>query len=65
MLGSLLGYVKYNGILVLPIQEEATVIGFADDLAVVVTAKYLENVEVYVTKTLRVVKLWLEKAGLT
>lgn len=38
---------------------------FADDLAVVVTAKYPEDVDIYAMKTLRAVKTWLERFGLT
>lgn len=47
--------------LVFPVPEEVTTIGFANDLAVVVTAKHREDEEVYVTETVRAVKSKLEK----
>lgn len=44
--------------------KEATIFGFADDLAVVVSTKHLEDVEVYAMETVRAVKSWLERSGL-
>ena len=65
VLGPLLWNIMYNGVLALPVPEGTTIVGFADDLAVVVAAKHPEDVEVYATETVRAVKSWLEKAGLT
>lgn len=45
-----------NGVLALPVREETTIVDFSDHLAVVATAKYSEDVEVYVTETIRAVK---------
>lgn len=39
-------------------------VGFANDLAVTVTARYPEDVEVHVMETVRTIKSWLERAGL-
>lgn len=50
-----------NGVLVLPVREEAMIADFADDLAVVVTATHPEDVEV---RTVRTVNSWLERAGI-
>lgn len=44
-LGLLLEDVMYNGFLVLPVSKEATIISFADDIAVVVVAKQPEDPE--------------------
>lgn len=42
------------------VPEGATILGFADDLTVVVTANHSEDVEVYTTEAVRVVKSCLE-----
>lgn len=55
----------HNGVPVPPFSEEAMIDGFADDLAVFVTMKRLEHVEVYATKTVIAVKSWLKRAWLT
>lgn len=48
--------VMYNGALVPPVSEETTIVSFANDLTVAVTAKRLEDVEAYATETVRPVK---------
>lgn len=55
----------HNGVLALPIREEATSIVSADDQAAIVTSRYSEEVEVYATEIVRAVKSWLERIGLT
>lgn len=55
----------HNGVLALPVLENTAIVGFADDLTVVVTAKPSEDVEVYTTETVQVVKSWLERTELT
>ena len=64
VLGPLLWNVMYNGVLVLPVPKEATIIGFADDLAVVVVAKQPEDVEMYANETISAIKAWLEMVQL-
>lgn len=46
--------------LALPVLEGTKVVGFMDDLAVVVKAKHPEDVGVYATETVRVLMSWLE-----
>lgn len=43
-----------NGMLVLPVSKEATIIGFADDFSSVVIVKHREDIVVYVTEILSV-----------
>ena len=45
VLGPLLWNVMYNEVLELKLPEEASIVGFADDIAVVVTPKIIEEVE--------------------
>lgn len=52
----------YNGCLLF--LRGATIVLFADDLAVVATAKHPEDIEVYAAETMRVVKFWLERGRL-
>lgn len=56
MLRSLLWHLMCNGLLRLPVSKEATVINFADDLAVVVDEKQSEDVEVYINETISAIK---------
>lgn len=65
VLGPLLCNVMYNGMLLFPVADEATLVSFADDLAIVIVAKFPEEVEVYATESAMAVKSWLEKTGLT
>lgn len=51
----------YNGGLVPPIPEEATIVGFADKVTVVEAAKHPTDLQIYAT--VRAVD-FLEKAGL-
>lgn len=46
VLSPLLGNIMYNGMLVLPIPGETTIVDFVDDLPVVAAAKHPEDVEV-------------------
>lgn len=54
--GPLLRNVMYIDVLMLPVPEETTTVGFPDDLAVVVATKHTEDVEVCTTKMVRAVK---------
>lgn len=47
------------------VAEENTIVGFVDDLNIVVSAQPLENVNVYSTEPVRAVKAELEKVRLT
>lgn len=50
---------------VIPIPNEAASDGSMDDLAAAVAAKHPKNVEVHATETMRAIKDWLEKDGLS
>ncbi|CAD7084849.1 unnamed protein product [Hermetia illucens] len=65
VLGPLLWNIMYNDVFKLPFSEEATVVGCADDIALVVIAKHLEDAELYSSEAISVVKAWVESAGLT
>lgn len=65
MLGPLPCNGKYNGVLLLPIAEETTLSGFADDLAIVIIAKVPEDMEVYATEAGMAIRSWLEGAELS
>ncbi|CAD7080109.1 unnamed protein product [Hermetia illucens] len=64
VLGPLLWNIMYNDVLN-PLPEEATVVGYADDIALVVVAKHLEDAELYSSEAISAVKCWLESSGLT
>lgn len=54
----------YNEVLVLPIAKEATIVGFTENLAVVVATMHPEDVDVYAAEAVRAVKTWRENAEL-
>lgn len=45
--------------------EKVTIVGFIDNLAVIVSATDPKNMEIYAAETVIVIKTWLDKAGLT
>lgn len=55
----------YNEMLVPLVPEESTIVGFADDLAVFVTEKHPEEVQVYTTENMGAMSPQLARAGLT
>ena len=64
VLGPLLWNIMYDGVLGLRVPEETTLIGFADDLAVVAIAKHPEDVELYANEAIHTIKSWLRMAKL-
>lgn len=64
VLGPTLWNVMYDGILRLQIPYGATVVGFADDIAVVVVAKEVRQVEARSNAAIRSIQEWLLSAGL-
>lgn len=64
VLGPTLWNVMYDGVLRLPIPNEAQVVGFADDIAVVVVAKHKEEIVEICNRTVRCIQQWLASAGL-
>lgn len=60
VLGPLMWNIMYNRVLGCRVRKEATLISFIDDLAVVVVAKQLQNVELYGRETIHATKAWLQ-----
>lgn len=67
MLGVLLFnvYVIYNEVLVLLFPEAVMIIGFLNALVVVVTAMHPVEKDPNAMATVRVIKIWLERDGMT
>ena len=63
VLGPILWNVMYRLRLALP--SGASSVGLADDLAVVVVAKYLEEVELIANESVDIIRRWLDSVGLT
>ncbi len=64
VLGPLLWNIMYDGVFRLRIAEEAKVIGFADDIAIVVVAKHKEEIIRICNETIRTIRHWLQSVGL-
>ncbi|KAH8306055.1 hypothetical protein KR059_003820, partial [Drosophila kikkawai] len=64
VLGPLLWNTMYNGVLNLPLSSNTTIVGFADDVALVVVAKELADAETAANSAIRAVESWLAVAGL-
>nr|XP_041632162.1 uncharacterized protein LOC121502542 [Drosophila kikkawai] len=64
VLGPLLWNTMYNGVLNLPLSSNTTIVGFADDVALVVVAKELADAEMAANSAIRAVESWLAVAGL-
>ena len=65
VLGPLLWNVMYNGVLNLDLPSSAKVVGFADDIALVITAGNLEQASMIADASTGAVKKWLLSMGLT
>lgn len=63
-LGPLLCNTMYGGILRVNITKESTIVGFAEDVAIVVQASVLEDVQIYANEAIRAICLWLESVHL-
>lgn len=48
-------HIYWNSYATFPLLEEVAIVGFVDDLTVVVAAKLPENVVIYATETVKVV----------
>ena len=64
VIGPLLWNVMYNGVLKLNLPGNAKIIGFADDIALVITASQTSEVTLVANACIRVVKSWLTSMGL-
>ena len=64
VLGPLLWNIMYDDVLRLELPSEAEIVGFADDIAIVVVAKLLEEIKDVCTDSIDIVKCWLKGVGL-
>lgn len=64
VLGPLLWIVLYDGILGIPLPREVQIIGYADDIAITVVAKDLDQVENICNSTAQQIKNWLAATNL-
>ena len=55
----------YDGVFRLQVPGESKIVGFADDIGIVVTAKLLEEVVQISNETISIVRRWLSSMGLT
>lgn len=64
VLGPLLWNIMYDRVLRLSLPEGAKTIGFADDIAVVVEAKYKDEVTLQANQSILLIRDWLASVGL-
>ena len=64
VLGPDLWNIMYDALLRLPLPDGATTVGFADDVAVVVVGKFLEQVTWIANEAIRTIRQWLTSVGL-
>lgn len=65
VLGSTLWNIFYDGVLRLGLPEGASIIGFSDDLALLVINHTTEGLEANTNQALRVIDDWINRSGLT
>src|ERR1700709_225241 len=65
LLGPILWNVMYDAVLRLALPSGACSVGLADDLAVLVVAKYLEDVQLIANESVAIIREWLDSVGLT
>lgn len=64
VLGPLLWNIMYNGVLKVRTDKETTIVGYADDIAIVVVAKKKSDVVHNCNQVIADIRLWLNNAGL-
>ena len=64
VLGPILWNIMYDGVLRLKLPSGAKAVGFADDLAILVTAKHLDEIEMTANESVEIVKGWMDSVGL-
>lgn len=64
VLGPILWNIMYDSVLRLKLPSGARTVGFADDLAILVTAKHLDEIEMIANDSVEVVKGWIDSVGL-
>lgn len=65
VLGPLLWNVMYDGLLHLEFPENTTLVAFADDVAVVLVAKHLEELQAAFSTTISRIRQWMRSADLS
>ena len=65
LLGRILWNTMYDGVLRLRLPNGTTIVGFADDIAIVSVAKTVREIEEKTNTAIRNVGAWLDEAGLT
>lgn len=65
VLGPLLWNVMYDGVLRLNLPQRANIIGFADDIALVIVAKTIDEAKTVSEGSMYVVRSWLSSMGLS
>ncbi len=64
VLGPLLWNIMYDGLLKLAIPSGARLVAFADDVAVVIVAKHLEEINFIFDTTFAKIRWWMDTVGL-
>lgn len=64
VLGPLLWNIMYDGVLRLELPGRVQIVGFADDIAVVVVAKHISDIEATANEAIRRINSWLDSNGL-
>ena len=64
VLGPVLWNIMYDAVLRLQLPDEAKIVGFADDIAVVVIAKFTEEVTRICNQSVDIIRRWLLSVGL-
>ncbi|XP_017477016.1 PREDICTED: putative 115 kDa protein in type-1 retrotransposable element R1DM [Rhagoletis zephyria] len=64
VLGPILWNIMYDGVLRLSLPERVKIVGFADDIALVVVAKHLEEIITAANSSIVQIQAWLAETGL-
>lgn len=64
VMGPTLWNIMYDGVLRIPVPPNIKIIGFADDIAIVVTGKTLEEITEDANDAIRSIRSWITTAGL-
>ena len=64
VLGPVLWNAMYNGIFLIDKPEGVTIVGYADDIAIVAVAKQIDELRAKCEATVNNVKVWLQRKGL-
>lgn len=64
VLGPLLWNIMYDDLLKLDVPEDVTLVGFADDVAVIIVRKHLEEIANVFSATMKIVERWMHSVSL-